>query len=119
MAISDPSLNELQFVILDGMADDYEDVEQLFLYANRDFAAENDARIAYPHMVLRAQYLLREIIDEIGCMLRDGFVFAKYSNDEEIAPLEPLNFSVLHHYWFGPTQKGTEAWRAHKEQTTE
>jgi hypothetical protein len=38
MATPDANLTELQFVILDGMADDYEDVEQLFLYANRDFA---------------------------------------------------------------------------------
>jgi hypothetical protein len=52
-------------------------------------------------------------------MLRDGYVFAKYSNNEEVAPLESLSFSVLHHYWFGPTQKGTEAWSAYKEQTTE
>ena len=91
----------------------------MFLYANRDFAAENDARISRPHIVLRGQYPLREIIDEIGCMLRDGYVFAKYSNNEEIAPLESLSFSVLNHYWFGPTQKGTEAWSAYKEQTTE
>jgi hypothetical protein len=99
------SLTQLQFVILDGMADDYEDVEQLYLFASRDFAEEKHARIEYPHKVLRDQYPLREIIDEIAWMLREGYVEAKYSNDEEFAPLKPLDFAALHHYWFGPPRK--------------
>jgi hypothetical protein len=109
------SLTQLQFVILDGMADDYEDVEQLYLFANRDFAEEKHARIEYPHKVLRDQYPLREIIDEIAWMLREGYVEAKYSNDEEFAPLKPLYFAALHHYWFGPTEKGKRAWKAYPE----
>ena len=35
MEQSDRRLTELEFTILDGMTDDYEDVEQLYLYANR------------------------------------------------------------------------------------
>jgi hypothetical protein len=34
-------LSELQFTILDGLADDYEDVEQLYLYANRELSERN------------------------------------------------------------------------------
>lgn len=34
------ALTELQFTILDGMADLYEDVEQLYVYANRQFHEE-------------------------------------------------------------------------------
>jgi len=33
-AMESSKLTELQFTILDGMADEYEDVEQLYLYVN-------------------------------------------------------------------------------------
>jgi hypothetical protein len=112
------SLTQLQFVMLDGMADDYEDVEQLYLFANRAFAEEKHAGIRRPHRLLRDQYPLREIIDEIAWMLREGYVEAKYSNDEEIAPLAPLAFAAPHHYWFGPTEKGKQAWKAYPEDET-
>ncbi len=103
MATPDANLTELQFVILDGMADDYEDIEQLYLYAKRDLAED------------KHQYPLREIVDEIGRLLREGYIEAKYSNNKELAPLQPLDFTALHHYWFGATEKGTEAWKASKE----
>jgi hypothetical protein len=119
MAQPNGNLAELQFVILDGMADDYEDIEQLYLYANRDFAEQKRARIEHPHIVLRGQYPLREIIDEIACMLREGYIEAKYSNDEELAPLNPLDSAVLHHYWFGATEKGIRAWKAFQKRTAE
>jgi hypothetical protein len=45
-------------------------------------------------------------------MLREGYIDVKYSNDEKLARLRPLDLSVLHHYWFGATKKGTEAWKA-------
>jgi hypothetical protein len=119
MATPDANLTELQFLILDGMADDYEDIEQLYLYANRDLAEEKRLRIEYAHKVLRVQYPLNEIVDEIGCMLREGYIEAKYSNHEQFAPLKPLDFAALHHYWFGATKKGTEAWKASKERTAD
>src|SRR5882762_1933467 len=88
-------LTELQFTILDGMADDYEDVEQLYLYANREFAESAQVRVP-----------LRDIVGEITNMLREGYIEAKYSNDEELAPLRPIDFTALYHYWFGATDKG-------------
>ena len=108
----DAKLTDIRFAILDGMADDYEDVEQLYLYANRDFEEQKRRNIEYPLKVLRDQYLLREIIDEISRMLRDGYIEAKYSNDQQVAPLNPVNQASLHHYWFGPTEKGKRAWKA-------
>jgi hypothetical protein len=119
MSTHDANLTELQFVILDGVADDYEDIEQLYLYANRDFAEEKRAKVERPHLVLRDQHLLREIVDEIACMLRKGYIEAKYSNNEKFAPLKPLNFAALHHCWFGATEKGTEAWKASKQRTAD
>jgi hypothetical protein len=107
-------LTELQFTILNGLADDYEDVEQLYLFANRDVEREQEANVQLPHMLLRHRFFLREIAEELARMLRDGYIEAKYSNDERLAPLQPLNFAELHHYWFRPTAAGTAAWKAYR-----
>lgn len=106
-------LTDLQFKILDGMADDYEDVEQLYLYANRDLAEEEHARVQFPRILVQVRFPLRDIIDEISKMLRQGYIEAKYSNDEEFAPLHPVNVAALHHYWFGATSKGKQCWNGH------
>lgn len=115
MEQSDGGLTELEFTILDGMADDYEDVEQLYLYANRRPAEENKADIQFPRMLIEVRFALRDILDVIAKMLREGYIEAKYSNDEEIAPLHSVDFTALHHYWFGATHKGIEAWKVHRE----
>jgi hypothetical protein len=107
-------LTELQFKILDGMADDHEDIEQLYLYANRDFAAESEIGIDSPRWLIEVRFPLCELIDEIARMLREGYIEAKYSNDEALAPISTLNFSLLHYYWFGPTDKGQCAWKAYR-----
>lgn len=107
----DSELTELQYLILDGMADDYENIEQLYLYANRDWDEEKRLGVEFPLKVYRDHML----IDEVAAMLHDGHIEAKYSNDENIAPLEPLDFTLLHHYWFGPTAKGLRAWEAHRQ----
>jgi hypothetical protein len=109
---SETKLTELQFTILNGMADDYEDVEQLYLYANRDFA-EGVANVQFPRTLDQGRFPLRDIVDEITNMLRESYIEAKYSNDEELAPLRPIDFSALHHYWFGATDKGMQAWKAY------
>jgi len=95
------TLTELQFTILNGMADDHEDVEQLYLYANHEFAESAQVRIP-----------LRDIVDEVTNMLREGYVEAKYSNDQAFARLHPIDFTALHHYWFGATDKGIQAWKS-------
>ncbi|HYU47750.1 MAG TPA: hypothetical protein VEK84_16435 [Terriglobales bacterium] len=105
MEKSETKLTELQFTILNGMADDYEDVEQLYLYANREFTEEKLA-------LVQIRFPLRDIVDEITNMLREGYIEARYSNDEELAPLRPIDFTALHHYWFGATDKGMQAWKA-------
>ena len=102
-------LTELQITILDGMADDYEDIEQLYLYANRTIAEDGQGNLQVPQISSRIRFPLRELLDEIANLLREGYIEAKYSNDEERAPLEPMNISALHHYWFGPTEKGKRA----------
>jgi hypothetical protein len=108
---SETKVTELQFTILDGMADDYEDVEQLYLSANHEFAEET----ANVQLTLaEVRFPLRDIVDEITNMLREGYIEAKYSNDEELAPLRPMNWTALHHYWFGATDKGMQAWKACK-----
>ena len=113
MGESETKLTELQFTILDGMADDYEDVEQLYLHANRRFAEERQATIQSPLMLVEIRYPLRDIVDEIANMVREGYIEARCSTDEEVAPLRTVNFSALHHYWFGATLKGKQEWKAH------
>jgi hypothetical protein len=113
MERSEAKLTELQFTILDGMADDYEDVEQLYVYANREFAAETQAGVQSPYMLVQIRFPLREIVDEIASMLREKYIEARYSHDEELAPLHPLDFAMLHHYWYGATKKGQDARKAH------
>ena len=77
------------------MADDYEDVEQLYLYVN-----PNLPQVRIP---------LRDVVDELTRMLREGYIAIKHSNNELVAPLQPAEFTALHHYWFEATDKGTEA----------
>jgi len=113
MGESETKLTELQFTILDGIADDYEDVEQLYLYANRRFAEERQATIQSPLMLVEIRFPLRDIVDEIANMVGEGYIEARCSNDEEVAPLRTETFSALHHYWFGATLKGKQAWKAH------
>ena len=112
-------LTELQFEILDGMTDDYEDVEQLYLYANRNFEAERRLNVSMPLMIVGTRFPLRDVIDEVRNLLERGLVRAKYSNDESAAPLSPVNVAALHHYWFGATAIGTEAWKAHSKSLDE
>jgi hypothetical protein len=70
MENSETKLTPLQFKILDGMADDYEDVEQLYLYANRDFAEEEHAVVGFPRMLVQIRFPLRDIVDDIFNLLR-------------------------------------------------
>jgi len=116
MEESKTKLTEMQFTILDGMADDYEDVEQLYLYANRE-PEEVETGVQFPRMLIQVRFPLREVVDEIANMLRQGIISVQYTNDEQVAPLQPINFSALHHYWFGATDAGTRAWIAHRTAT--
>jgi hypothetical protein len=109
-------LTALQFTILDGMADDYEDLEQLYLYANREFPEEEQENIQFPRMLVQVRFPLRALIDEIGNMLREGYIKVKYSNDDRGTPFDEQGapgVAALHHYWFGATERGTQAWKAH------
>jgi hypothetical protein len=76
------ALTELQFTILDGMADDYEDAEQLYIYANRKLREEQQIAIDSPNMLLCVRFPLRELIDEVGNMLRDGWDFSAKQRKE-------------------------------------
>jgi len=90
------------------MMDDAEDIEQVYLCVNhRYFETTNSLSPEYP---------LRAIIDEITNLLRDGLIGAKYTNDESAAPLSKLNPSLIHQYWFSPTENGTAAWKAYSRQ---
>jgi len=59
-------LTELQFTILDGIADDYEDVEQLYIYANRPLPEEQRVGVQFPNLLVHVRFPLREVMDEIG-----------------------------------------------------
>jgi len=114
---AESQLTEIQFEILDAMTDDYEDIEQIYLYANREFVKERELGVDSPLIIVEInRYLLHDMIDELTGMLSDGYVKAKYSNDESIAPLDPINLASLHHYWFGWTEKGQRAWDAYRHE---
>jgi hypothetical protein len=113
MEESATKLTELQFAILNGMASDYEDVEQLYLNANHEFAGEKLSSVQLPRALVQVRFPLRDIVDEITNILREGYIEAKYSNNEELALLRPIDSSALHHYWFGATDKGTQARKAY------
>ena len=112
MENSETKLTPLQFRILNGLADDYEDVEQLYLYANRDVAEVEHSDVRSPLVSVQIRFPLRDIVDEISNMLRLGYIVAKYSNDEKLAPLHSPNVGALHHYWFAASDKGTQYWKA-------
>jgi|SRR5581483_4260679 len=112
--MSEPTsdLTKLQFLILDGMADDVEDVEQLYLYANRRYEEEARLDMQFPLMAVRVTYPLREVIDELVRMLKEGYIEVIGSSKETLFPARRPDFGGFHHYWFGPTEKGKQAWRA-------
>jgi hypothetical protein len=97
-------LSELQFEVLNTMADDYEDIEQIYISANKLLLDERRPAIRFPLSVL---------IDEVNAMLAAGLIEAKISSDERLAPLDTINPGALHHYWFCPTESGRRAWKAH------
>jgi hypothetical protein len=115
MADFDSELTELQCLILDGMADDYENIEPLYLNANRDWDEEERLGAELPLKVGHDRHALHTLIDEVAAMLQNGHIEAKYSNDENIDRLKPLDLTLLHHYWFGSTAKGLRAWEAHRQ----
>ena len=97
------------------MADDYEDIEQLYMCANRDLSVESEKGVRFPLVVMLGRFALRDVVDEIANMVREGYVEAKYSNLQDFVPDHPLDFTAIHHYWFGPTPKGKAAWKAHAQ----
>jgi hypothetical protein len=97
----DPAeIAELRFCILDAMADDCEDVEQVYLCANQDYFEPGS----------QPRFCLREIIDKMKLMLEEGYIKPDFSNDEQQDPLALVNPSLFYHYWFSPTKKGKEVW---------
>jgi len=66
------ALTELQFTILDGMADDYEDAEQLYIYANRKLREEQQIAIDSPNMLLCVRFPLRELMRSETCFEMAG-----------------------------------------------
>jgi hypothetical protein len=71
MEESATKLTELQFAILNRMADDYEDVEQLYLNANREFAEEKLESVQLPRALVQVRFPLRDIVDEITNRVRE------------------------------------------------
>jgi hypothetical protein len=101
---SAPRPTELQFQILNVMMDDAEDVEQIYLAANRRSLETGSIQPEYP---------LGEIVDELGALLRRGYVEApKFCNESSLP--QPPDSSLLHHYWFSPTEKGKQVWEAYR-----
>jgi hypothetical protein len=98
---NDAQIAELRFHILHSMMDDAEDIEQVYLSANRDELFKGR----------QPRFHLREIIDEMKFMLQEGYIRAHFSNDEKQAPLDDVNLPLFHHYWFSPTKTGKEAWQ--------
>lgn len=76
------------------MMDDSEDVEQLYLMLRQQFTP------------------LHDVIDAVTYLLRNGFIEVSHTNDERMAPMNPIDFAMIHHYWFSPTQKRQGAWDA-------
>jgi len=96
----------LRFAILDSMMDDAEDIEQLYLSVNRAGFATGP---------FQPKFFLRDVVDEIVCLIEGGLIEAKYSNDQARCPLNKLEPTLLHHYWFAPTKSGMELWKRSKE----
>ena len=80
-----PLITELQFLTLNVMMDDAEDVEQVYLTINRGCLPQS-------------RFSLGAVIDVIRLMVDEGYIKAEYTNDARLAPLESLNVSLLHHY---------------------
>ena len=100
---SSPRLTELQFQVLNAMMDDAEDVEQIYLAVNRNFLESGSIQPEHP---------LRDIIDELKSLLLGGYLQAPKSCNPHTP--QPPDISLLHHYWFSPTEKGKQAWEAHR-----
>ena len=112
MSESTGELTKLQFLLLDGMADDDEDIEQLYLYANRRYEEEARLGMEFPLVAVRVTYPLRDVIDELVRMLKQGYIEVKGSSKETFFPSKHPELAGFHHYWFGATEKGKQAWKS-------
>jgi hypothetical protein len=103
MPVESSRLTELQFQILNATLDDPEDIEQIYLAVNRGFLDPG---------YIQPKHSLRDVVDEVRSLLLGGYLEApKFCNP--LTP-QPPDSSLLHHYWFGPTEKGKHAWEAYR-----
>jgi hypothetical protein len=66
--------------------------------------------------LVQVRFPLRDLIDEIAGLVSEGYIKVQYFNDDRGAPFaqsRPIDLTVLHHYWFGATDKGMRAWKAY------
>ncbi len=70
------ALTEIQFTILDLMADDYEDIEQLYLQANRGPARKAETSVELPRLSLQVRFPLHDIVDGVATLVREGYIEA-------------------------------------------
>ena len=98
-------MTDLQFQILNAMADDAEDVEQIYL--TRESLGAGSAQPQQP---------LRDIIDGVDLLLKEGYIKVEFRNDPNL-PLK-VPEGLLHHYWFSPTAEGKQAWNAYQSPPT-
>jgi hypothetical protein len=76
-------------------ANDYKDVEQLYLYVNWR-SQEQRSGVHSPSTLLHVRFPPRDVVDEIGNMLPEGHVEAQYSNDETRKSAKTLGNSIPH-----------------------
>ena len=73
-------MTELQFQVLNATMDDAEDVEQIYLAVNRRSLQAGSIQPEYP---------LREIVDGLDLLLKDGYLDAPKFCNETSLPMPP------------------------------
>ncbi len=110
------ALDRTAWEILDATADDWENLEQIYLAVCFEFSAENyEARDAGAYYLrpARGAVLLEEIADRIPELVAAGLLAARWEESGEVVT-DLDNLSYVWRAWFSMTPQGRSAWEAYE-----
>ena len=105
-------LDKMAWEILNATADDWENLEQIYLMIGFDFSAENYAEAekgAYYLRPAKGAPLLEEIADRVADLVECGLFEARRGEDRRSVP-DLTDRSYVWQAWFRMTQAGRSAW---------
>jgi len=108
------ALDRTAWEILNATADDWENLEQIFLLVCFDYSQAGSAeavRSSGSYRRVQEAVLLEEIADRVHCLVVKGLLMARQGEDSR-AVTDQDGLSYVWKGWFRMTAAGKELWQA-------